>query len=253
MPLIFHLQKASMWKRISAWLLDAILLVIMATLLAVIISAVTGYDGYVALYDERCTAVEAQYGVSRNTTMAEIEAMDAAARANWDAANEAIATDPQALHAYSMLTQLMVLIASLSIAGAFAVMEFAIPLALKNGQTISKKIFGIAVMRVDGVRINTLMMFVRTMLGKCTIETLLPVMAVLCISQMGLLGLGLAALVMIINVVLIIASQENALLHDKMACTATVDMASQMIFDTPEDLLAWKTRQHAEKAAEKTL
>lgn len=249
MTLIFTLQKGSMWKRISAWLLDAILLVITATMLSVAVSAITGYDGYVEIYDARCTAVEEEYGVDRNTTQAEIDAMTAEERANWDAANIAIGSDPQALHAYGMLTQLMVVIASVSIVGAFAVMELLIPLLFKNGQTIGKKIFGLAVMRVDGVKVTPLMMFARSILGKCTVETLLPVMSVLCVNQLGLIGLALSAAVIIANIIVLIVSQENAMIHDKLACTAVVDMASQRIFDTPEALMQWKQEQQTLKAA----
>ena len=45
-PLDCELQKASMWKRISAFLFDAILLGIVAVLFAWGLSALTGYDGY---------------------------------------------------------------------------------------------------------------------------------------------------------------------------------------------------------------
>ncbi len=247
--MIYDLQKASMWKRVSAWLLDAILLCVAATLLAAIVAQITGYDDYTAIYDARCTAIETEYGVSRNTTMAEIEAMTAEQRANWDAANQAIAADPEALHAYSMCMQLIVLIASLAILGAFAVLEFIVPLLLKNGQTVGKRVFGIAVMRIDGVRVTPLMMFVRSILGKCTLETMLPVMAILCLQQLKLISLVIVFAVVMANLLLLILTREHHALHDKMACTVTVDLASQMIFNTPADLIAYKEKVAAEKAA----
>lgn len=247
--MIYDLQKASMWKRVSAWLLDAILLCIIATLLAAIVARITGYDHYAGVYDERCTAIEAQFGVSRTTTMAEIEQMTPEQRANWDAANHAIAADPQAVHAYSMCMQLIVLIASLAILGAFLVMEFFVPLLLHNGQTVGKKVFGIAVMRMDGVRVTPMMMFIRAVLGKCTVETMLPVMALLCITQLKLVSLLIVFAVVMANLLLLILTREHAALHDKMACTVTVDLASQLIFNTPEELIAYKQKVAAEKAA----
>ena len=56
-----------------------------------------------------------------------------------------------------------------------------VPLKLGNGQTIGKKVFGIGVMRVDGVQLTTIQLFIRTILGKFTLETMIPVYIVLMI------------------------------------------------------------------------
>ena len=40
-------------------------------------------------------------------------------------------------------------------------------------------------------------------------------------------------------------------IHDKLAGTVTVDLASQMIFDSPEALLEYKKRLHAESTERK--
>ncbi len=249
--LIFDLQKASMWKRVSAWLLDAILLVIVATLMALLFSYLTGYDGWVDKLDQRYALVEAEYGVSRSVTQADIDQMDEMQLANLEAASKAISEDAEANHAYLMLLQLMVLIASLSLLFAFLLMEFAVPMLFKNGQTIGKKIFGVAVMRVSGVRINGVCLFIRTILGKFTIETMIPVMMflMLYIGAIGLSGLIVMAVVLVANIALLIATKENAMIHDKLANTVTVDMASQMIFNTVEELIARKQAAAAEAAA----
>ena len=66
------------------------------------------------------------------------------------------------------------MITTLSTLIAFLLLEFAVPLMLKNGQTLGKKIFGVAVVRVDGVKVSPVMVFARGILGKCTIGTLAP-------------------------------------------------------------------------------
>ena len=45
-----------------------------------------------------------------------------------------------------------------------------------------------------------------------------------------------------------IASKTNSAIHDKLASTVTVDLASQMIFDTQEELIKFK-EQKAQEAA----
>ena len=51
--MIYDLQKATMWKRISAWLFDTILLAIVAVLCAWLVSVISGFDGYNAALAER--------------------------------------------------------------------------------------------------------------------------------------------------------------------------------------------------------
>ena len=63
------------------------------------------------------------------------------------------------------------------------------------------KIFSIGVMRYDGVRVSPLLMFVRTILGKCTIETLIPLFLIF------LLLVGGGGWFSIIGVALIVVSQ----------------------------------------------
>ena len=117
-----------------------------------------------------------------------------------------------------------------------------------GGQTLGKKIFGIGVMRLDGVKVTPLQMFVRSILGKCTVETLGPVFCVISVllKVMGIIGIAVMAAIFLSQIVLVFATKTHTPIHDVMAGTVTVDMASQMIFDTPEALLEYKQRIHAE-------
>ena len=136
---------------------------------------------------------------------------------------------------------------------AYLVLEFLVPLFLKNGQTVGKKIFGIGVMRVDGVRVTPVLMFARSVLGKCTVETLVPVLIVIMIlfGIMGFFGTMVILALGLFQIILVAATRARTPIHDLLAQTVTVDFASQMIFDTPEDLLAYKTRIHAEEVEKK--
>ena len=49
--MIYDLQRASTWKRISAFLFDAILLSVVAVLFAWAMSGLLGYDDYTASLD----------------------------------------------------------------------------------------------------------------------------------------------------------------------------------------------------------
>ncbi len=249
--MIYDLQRASMWKRISAWLLDAILLCIIATLMAFVLAAVTNYDGYSEQLDARYTYFEEQYGVSRNLTQDQVNAMTDEERANLTAASDAIAADEEALYAYNMMLQLIIIMTSFGILLGYVVLEFAVPMVLGNGQTIGKKVFSLGVMQQNGVRVNGVCMFIRTVLGKYAIETMIPVMMVLMLffGTIGTAGWIIVGVIGIIQIALLITTRERCMIHDKLANTVTVDLPSQMIFKTQEDLIAYKEKVAAEKAA----
>lgn len=247
----FSLQRASTLKRISAWLLDAILLCIAATLMAFILSAVVDYDKHASKLNERYAYFEAEYGVSHQLTQADIDAMSPEELANLEAASQAISSDEEAVYAYTMVVQLIILITSISVFLAFLLMDFAVPMIFGNGQTIGKKVFGIGIMRMDGVKVNGVCMFIRTILGKYTIETMIPVMMLLMLyfGSIGEIGWLIVGAVVITEAALLITTRERAMIHDKLATTVTVDIASQRIFNTPEELIAYKEKVAAEKAA----
>ncbi len=249
--MIYDLQRASMWKRISAWLLDIILLCIVATLMAFLLSTALNYDSYNAQLDARYAVYEEQYGVTRNLTQAQIDAMTPDQLANVEAASKALAEDEEALYAYNMMIQLMIVITSLGILLAYIVLEFIIPMVLGNGQTVGKKVFGLGVMRQDGVRVNGVCMFIRTVLGKYAIETMIPVMMVLMLwfGSVGEVGWLIVGVIVIAEIVLLATTRERCMIHDKLANTVTVDIASQMIFKTHEDMIAYKQKVAAKKAS----
>ncbi len=112
-------------------------------------------------------------------------------------------------------------------------LEFVVPLFLKNGQTLGKKIFGIAVMRTDGIRISPLILLIRTLLGKYTIETMTPILVVFLTVFAGLGYIGLVALagLALLQILLMAFTKTNSAIHDVLARTVVVDLASQMIFD----------------------
>ena len=155
------------------------------------------------------------------------------------------------MYAYNMVVNLTRVIATTGFLLAFLILEFAIPMILKNGQTLGKKIFGIGVMREDGVKVVGPLMFIRTVLGKFTIETMIPIFIAMMIffGSVGLEGTIILGLILLVQVILMIKTQTNSAIHDVLAKTVVIDVASQMIFDSEADLIAYKEKAHAEKAA----
>ena len=245
---VYDFQKANMWKRISAALCDFILIAILIVGMAFLLSAVLGYDGYKTKFDELKDSYVEKYDIDLTKNY---DSLNEEERAKYDAANEEFMNDSNAIYLNGMIVNLNFIIVIFSVLIAYLVLEFIVPLIFKNGQTVGKKIFGIAVMRVDGVKISPLLLFARTVLGKCTVETLLPMLLLIMVflGAMGIVGTVVIAGMLIAQIVLLIVTKARTPIHDVLAHTVTVDYASQLIFDTPEDMIAYKKRIHAEQVA----
>lgn len=248
-----ELQKSSMWKRISAWLLDIILLGILAVGAGFLFSLLMNYNGHNAALEADYARYEERYGVVFDISAEEYTAMTEQQRQEYDAAYQALVADPEVVYRYNLVLNLTLSITTLGILVAYLVLEFAVPLLFGNGQTLGKKIFGIGLVRIDGVQMSTMQLFVRTLLGKFTVGTMIPVY--LCImlffNIVGLGGTLLLAALGIAQVVLMGVTRNHSAIHDLLAGTVAVDIASQQIFRTKEELIEYTKRIHAEQAARK--
>lgn len=244
-------QRASLWKRIAAWMFDSILVAVLAVGIGAVLSAAFGYDGYSTRLDEIYAKYELQYGVVFAVTPEEYESMTPEAIENYHAAYDALIKDEETIYVYNMVMNLSLVITTLGILLAVLGLEFIVPLLLGNGQTLGKKIFGICLMRGDCVKINTMQLFVRTILGKFTIETMIPVYIAIMIfwGAMGSTGTLILAAFLLLQVLLPLLTRNRCVIHDMLAGTAAVDFSSQKIFATAEDLIEYKKKAAAEQSA----
>lgn len=249
--MIYDLQKANMWKRISALLFDVIMLMILATGIGYVASVVTGYDGYNAKMTAFYEQYEKEYGIDFDISAEDFYALSEEEAKLYEEAIKALNNNMDAMQAYAMVINLTLLIITLSILLSYLVLEFVIPMFLGNGQTLGKKIFSLAVIRTDSVKITAPLLFIRTFLGKFTLETMIPVLIVIMIffQRIGLLGTLILGGLLLLQCVLMIATQTNSVIHDLLAKTVVVDASSQMIFDSEEELLAYKQKMHAQQVA----
>ena len=248
--MIYDIQKANMWKRISAYLFDFILLCIAAVGIAFLLSLALNFQSHSDARDAMRNEYEVKYGVDFDIKQADFDALSEEEKKNFEEAYRAFVTDPEVNNKDLLLINLSMMITSFGILFSYLVLEVFIPIKLKNGQTLGKKIFGIAVMRADGVRLSTLQLLVRTVLGKYAIETMIPVFLILLFlfNYMTLFCVVGLAVILIMQIIFVATTQHRTPIHDAIAGTVTVDMASQLIFDTPEALTEYKKRVHAEAA-----
>ena len=247
---MLDLQKASMWKRISAFLFDFIMLSILAVLFAWGLSAVLGYDGYNQTVIDSYQRYGEEYGVELRITQTEYEKLPEEEARRVDAAYAALNADEKALYAHQMMLHLSIVIISLGLLLAYLILEFIVPLRFGDGQTLGKKIFGVGLMKAEGIKVNAVTMFIRAILGKYTIETMIPVLIILMIywGTIGIVGPIVIGLILITEIIVMVATPTNSLIHDLLASTVAIDEASQKIFNTPEEMAAFKAEIAADLA-----
>ncbi len=257
--MVTDLQKASLWKRFSAGLFDFIMLAVVAVGVAGLLSWALGYneqnqkltDAYTRYEQE----YESMYGIEFQITQEEYDAMSQAQRENYDAAciavEEAFTGDQEVVYLYNLVMNMTLLITTFGLLLSVLLLEFVVPLLLKNGQTLGKKIFAVALMRTDGVKVSTVQLFIRALLGKFTIELMIPVYIILMIffNSIGIVGILILAGILLGEVISMIVTRTNSLIHDSISGTVAVDMATQMIFDSMDERVAYIKRLHAEEAS----
>lgn len=249
--MVYDLQKGGIWKRISAWLFDGILLTVLAVGIGCVLSALLNYQQYSTAVDQAYAKYEQAYDISFSIDEEEYSAMPAEYQQRYTDAYNALIADSDAMYQYNMMLNLTLVITTLGILLAMVVLEFLVPLALGDGQTLGKRIFGLCLVRTDGVKINTLQLFTRTILGKFAIETMIPVYmgTMFFLGSLSLEGTLVVLALGLAQVLILAFSRTNALIHDLLAGTAVADRSSQMIFPTTEALIAFKKQIAAEQAA----
>ncbi len=257
--MIYDLQKGSLLKRASAILLDGIILVILITGFAFALSGIFHYGTYADIYADGMDYYAKQYNVDfdRIVTEADYNALSDQEKENYGAVIDAMNNDTGLVHALNMIVSIIVLIASISTVLAFAVVDFILPLIFRNGQTVGKKIFGLAVMRTNGVRIRGVSLFIRTFLGKCIIETMIPMLIIMMVffnmmgimASTGIFGLIFLIALLIVQMLLLFLTKKHTMIHDMISDCVVVDMSSQMIFDSEQARNDYIAEQDAREAA----
>lgn len=248
------MQKAGLWKRIAAAILDLILLAILAVGGAWGLTVMLDYDGHAETAATIKAEYEERFHIPPNVTSSVYQQMDEAEKKAYDEAvaeaNKALAEDEEAVRILSLLQNLQLIITTFGILIAVLLLEFIVPLILKNGATVGKKVFGLGLVRTDCVRVNNLQLFTRTLIGKFTIEIMIPAYLVIMIlgGSLGSMGVLVIGAILLLQVILYFATKQNQLLHDIMAGTAVVDVTSQRIFASDEDRVEFLKRMAAEQA-----
>lgn len=250
------LQKASFWKRISAYMFDSVILGVLILGLFIASVSVLKVDGQLAKLNAYRQQYATQLNIDLDITQEEFQSMTEEERKAYDEAysrlNEAMSNDKEVRKVNVDIITRVLISVTVSVLIADLAYYFVVPLFFKHGRTLGKKMFGLAVIRSNSVKATTPVLFIRSMIGLYGIETMFPIM-LLIMRLLGLLG-SLAFIVIgllgILQIVVMVMSQTNSCIHDLLTDTVVVEFSSQKIYETEEDLIEAQKARAAEKAAQ---
>ena len=248
--MIHDLQKASLLKRFSAYLIDVIVMIILITGLIWAISTLIGFSDYTTELETIIDSYEQEFNLNFSITNDEYGKMTDEEKEYFNTSYDKVIKDERYSYLTTMVFYSLITIVSISLFLSHLVLEFIVPICLKDGQTIGKKIFSIAVMRTDCIRVSPVVMFMRAILGKYTVETMIPtIIVIMMIFGVGsYITLAVLFLIFLLQIILVIATKTNSFIHDILSSTVVVDLQSQMIFDSLEAKNEYILRLHSEDA-----
>ena len=226
----YRLQKAPLGKRLAAFVFDFTVWALLAVLCSTLVNAFIKFDAYYDQMNNVYAQYGEQYGVNVTMTEEEYNAMTQeeidAMNVAYETMQEAVLADENVVNMYATFVQKLIILVAVSLLTATIVLEFAIPLALGNGQTLGKKLVNIGVAHKNGDKVTSREMFMRTFFGKFSVEIIIPAFIVMMV-WFGVAGLGGIAILLGIagtQAMLVLATPQRRAFHDMVSSTYVVQL-----------------------------
>lgn len=243
----FH--KAKPIKRLAAYLIDLIMLVAITAGVWIAMYSAMDYNTYVQEFQGYIDEYAQKHGVDLSIPSNEIQNYPEEVQEKYNEALLDLNDNKEAMASYAQRFKIDILAAMVGFFVAYLILEVMIPLILKNGQTVGKKIMGLCVMHKYHVRVGAMQIIYRSILGKYFIETMIPV-GMLLLKNYGVLGTTASLIMAVIAMTqgfIVLMSQANCGIHDKLFHTVVADFKKQYIFDS------WNERFDFQEAYDKEM
>ena len=249
--MIYDIQPASVLKRISAFILDIILLATVAVGFAFLVAKIVNVDAHQQALQDKYDYYEETYNVKFNLSQEEIDALSDEEKAHYEEVEEIIQNDEELIKEYNLVINLTLIIVVSGALLAVLILEFIIPLIFKNGQTIGKKVFALIVAKRNSVKISSVQLFVRTIFGKFLIELMIPIYIIVALlfGAAGRLWLFFLIGLAILQIVLLAVTKNHTVIHDAISFCVVCDKQTQKLFASEDELIKYKEKVHSEEVA----
>ena len=231
----FKVCKPTTIHRLAAFLIDAILFVILFTGALYLISLIFDFDTHYSILQEEYKKVG--YLIfneeSKKWEFLSQNAPNYAEVSKLVTENDIIMEELFFVNSFSVKSPLA------AIAIVLVITEFIIPLILRNGQTVGMKIFSIGLISNSGIAINPIQLFARCFIGKIAVLGIIPALGILYIflnATGGLLGSLIVLIIYGINLFLLLKSKNNTGIQDLIANVIPVNAKETIFYKTAKEL-----------------
>lgn len=243
--------KAKPIKRFVAYVIDMLLLLAITFGVMVPMCSWLGYEDSRAELVPFYEKYSQEYGIDLQISGTEYDELSQKQKEAYDKAYDAMNQDKDALYVMNKVLFAVLASAAVGFLVGYVILEVALPLILKNGQTIGKKAMKLCVMHKAHVTVSPWQVIFRAILGKYFIGTLIP-MVLLALPELKIWiisGSLILALIAMTQAFIVLMSQANCGIHDKLFNTVVADFEQQHIFDTLEERRAYDAELEAREAA----
>lgn len=249
--MIYDIQPGSVLKRISAFILDIILLATLAVGVMFATAKILQVDKHQDKLQEKYDYYETTYNVKFNLTQDEFDALSEEEIEHYKEVEELIQNDEELVKEYNLVINLTLIVVFVGLFLGTMILEFVLPIIFKNGQTIGKKVFSLIVVKSNSVKINNVQLFVRTVFGKFLIELLIPayIIVALAFGQLGRMWTFFLIALAILQVILLSVTKNHTVIHDAISFCVVCDKQTQKVFASEEELIKYKEKVHSEEVA----
>lgn len=245
--------KAPPIKRLAAYLIDLILLLAITAGVSVWIGTAMDYSGQMDALQGVYTDYEQKYGIKDldSITQEEYQALSQADKDKYENAWTEMDEDPAARNTLNMIVLTRIIALGVGTLLGYLILEVLLPLVFKNGQTLGKKALGLCVMHKDHVRVGVMQVILRAVVGKYFVGTLIPLVLLMVpnFSIWIISGSTIVAVIAMAQAFIVLMSQANCGIHDKLFHTVVADFNQQYIFDTLEERRAYDAELEAREEA----
>ena len=248
---IYVPKRPPMVKRFAALVIDVILVIVLATGIAFLVSKIYDYDKYYnAVYQTQIdygVYVPSDEGTISYNGQTYIICTEDKSITSEEANNriKAMTSDRTFKDNYFKMNLGPIVITSSALLISLLIYEYIVPIFLKHGRSLGKYLFGIGYVNEDDLDISMKNLTIKFLFGKLVVNVVIPYTGVLLIIyQTGLVIIGCVFVlgVPIINLLMLFLSKDQRLLSDYIGKMKPVDNNCQVYFKTIEELNAAKCK-----------
>lgn len=226
-------KSPSFTRRIAAFILDFISVLIVAIGVGYLTATFIGYDKTQKALDAKYV----EYQIKEYNDEGKLiisEASDEILAIRWNQFEQ----DEEACRLWDEMVDKTLPIPIVGITMALLIFELIVPLCLKNGRTIGMYVFKISLITKEDIQVKFKNIFIRFLFGKLLVNAILPILCFLMFyfNRANFIIVCILMTILLSNLFLLISSKRHITVPDYFGSVFPCDTEGQFFFETIDEL-----------------